>query len=106
MSPAAVADLLRRAQTLHQAGALHEAEDAYLRVVALVPPNPDLWHVLGVLAYQRGDAAEAITRYRKALELRPGVAQAHNNLALALKATGQHESAARAFAAALAARPD
>ena len=106
MSPAELEELLRSAQESHQGGRLDEAQRSYLRLVESAPANPDLWHLLGVIAYQQGDAAAAIARYRKALELRPGLHQARNNLALALKAAGDLEGAEREFAAVLAARPD
>ena len=97
--------LLREAQSLHQSGRLPEAERHYLRLVELFPANADLWHLLGVVAYQQGDAPKAILRYRKALALRDDFPQARNNLALALKGAGDLEAAAETFATVLAARP-
>lgn len=99
-------DLLRSAQDAHQSGRLDDAERSYLRLAESIPPNPDIWHLLGVIAYQQGDAAKAIAQYRKALDLRPDFPQAHNNLALALKALGQLQEAAQGFATALALRPE
>ncbi len=59
-----------------------------------------------MIAYQRGDAQQAIPRYRRALELRDDFPQARNNLGLALKAMGQMAEAADAFARVLIARPE
>ncbi len=106
MSPSELQDLLRSAQESHRSGRLDEAQRSYARLVDSSPANPDLWHLLGVIAYQQGDAAAAIARYRKALELRADFPQALNNLALALKATGDLKAAEEGFAAVLAARPD
>ena len=105
MTPQELNTLLRQAQSLHQAGRLAEAERDYERLAEFSPANPDLWHLLGVIAYQQGNLGPAIERYRKATELRVDFPQAHNNLAIALKATGQMDSAAAAFSVALDAKP-
>jgi protein O-GlcNAc transferase len=106
MTSADLQELLRQAQESHQSGRLEEAERSYLRLVESAPVNPDLWHLLGVIAYQQGAAGKAITHFRKALDLRADFPQAHNNLALALKAAGDLAGAEAAFTAALEARPD
>jgi predicted O-linked N-acetylglucosamine transferase (SPINDLY family) len=106
MTPPELQQLLDQAQSHHQAGQLAEAETAYLRLAESVPANPDLWHLLGVIAYQQGDAPKAIPRYQKALELRGDFPQARNNLGLALKASGRMPEAADAFARVLLAKPD
>src|SRR5450432_675866 len=105
LTPQELNTLLRQAQSFHQAGRLAEAERDYLRLAEAAAGNAELWHLLGVIAYQQGHYGPAIERYRKTIDLRGDFAQAHNNLALALKATGQMESAAAEFAAALAAKP-
>src|SRR5450759_1176497 len=48
---------------------------------------------------------DAITNYRKALELEPNDAATHYNLALALKYKGDPREALKEFEAALALRP-
>ena len=106
MTPQELNALLRQAQSLHQAGRLAEAERDYLVIAGFAAANAEIWHLLGVIAYQQGNFGPAIERYRKATELRVDFPQAHNNLAIALKATGQMDSAAAAFAAALDTKPD
>jgi predicted O-linked N-acetylglucosamine transferase (SPINDLY family) len=97
---------LELALTMHRAGRLGLAESHYLRVVKLDPSHDEAWHLLGVVAFQQGQAPKAIKHYRKALELRPRHAQALNNLAIALKATGDPDAAREAFSGALAVRPE
>lgn len=97
---------LELALTMHRAGKLGLAESHYLRVVKLEPGHDEAWHLLGVVAFQQGQATKAIKHYRKALSLRPRHAQAHNNLALALKSTGDLDAARAAFAEALSVRPE
>ena len=48
---------------------------------------------------------DAIVEYRAAIRLRPGFAEAHNNLANALARTGHAEDAIPEYQAALAAQP-
>lgn len=97
---------LELALTMHRAGRFGLAESHYLRVVKLDPTHDEAWHLLGVVAFQQGQAAKAIKHYRRALELRPRHAQALNNLALALKAVGDLDAARKAFSGALAVRPE
>jgi predicted O-linked N-acetylglucosamine transferase (SPINDLY family) len=106
MNTAELQELLTQAQSLHKAGQFAAAETAYLRLVEQVPANADVWHLLGVIAYQQGDAPKAIPLYRKALELRADFPQARNNLGLAFKASGRIPEAADAFAKVLLARPE
>jgi spermidine synthase len=49
---------------------------------------------------------EAIREFREALRLQPDNEEAHNNLGLALRMTGERDQALQEFAAALARRPD
>jgi predicted O-linked N-acetylglucosamine transferase (SPINDLY family) len=97
---------LQLALAMHRAGRFGLAESHYLRVVKLDAAQDEAWHLLGVVAFQQGLATKAIKHFRKALELRPRHAQALNNLALALKATGDFVGARDAFAAALEVRPE
>jgi protein O-GlcNAc transferase len=106
MTPQELQTLLRQAQSRHQSGSLPEAERDYLRLAEFAPANPDLWHLLGVIAFQQGHGAAAIERYRKAVELRRDFPQAHNNLAIALKSEGRLDEATASFAEALALKSD
>ena len=106
MTPGELQQLLAQAQALHRAGRLPEAERAYLQLAQSTPGNPDLTHLLGVLAFQQGNTARAIERYRAAIALRSSFPQAHNNLAIALKSAGRLDEAEASFAAALEAKPD
>ncbi|MCG8434693.1 MAG: tetratricopeptide repeat protein [Gammaproteobacteria bacterium] len=57
------------------------------------PTNPDVLLLSGIVAEQSGDYALAVNRIRKAIELRPAYAEAHYNLANALRALGETEEA-------------
>ena len=53
----------------------------------------------------RGRIDEALEQYRKALELQPSYAEAHNNLGLLLARRGQLDEAIAQFQKALEANP-
>ena len=106
MTPDELRQLLQEAQSLHRAGRLGEAERSYLRLAESAPPSAELWHLLGVVAFQGGNASTAIERYRKALALKADFLQAQNNLGVALKAAGRFDEAQAAFSAALLRSPD
>ena len=48
-------DELALAIQRHQSGLLDEAAEAYRRVLATQPDHADALHLLGVIAYQRGE---------------------------------------------------
>ena len=54
----------------------------------------------------RGQWDEAVPHFRKALEIRPDFADAHNNLGIALASRGQWDEAVPHFRKALEIRPD
>ena len=54
----------------------------------------------------RGQVDEAIAHYRKALEIKPDYAEAHNNLGIALAGRGQVDEAIAHYRKALEIKPD
>jgi tetratricopeptide (TPR) repeat protein len=61
---------------------------------------------LGNVQIQQGKLDEAITSYRRALELQPDYAAAYNNLGLALRDQGRWEEAIACWRRALELQPD
>ena len=61
---------------------------------------------MALLLAGRGQVDEAIAHYRKALEIKPDYAEAHNNLGTALAARGQVNEAIAHFQKALEIKPD
>jgi Tfp pilus assembly protein PilF len=76
----------------HQAGRLAEAEALYRQALAKDPDNVDAWHFLGVIALQRGDAAQAVQLISNALSRNASNAAACNNLGNAGRAGKRPES--------------
>jgi tetratricopeptide (TPR) repeat protein len=85
----------RAEQTL--AAATQSAEGAQRAESAQSAQSADLWNDRAALAYQQGDAKEALARAERALALAPSHGPALWNRALALEALGRIDEAARAF---------
>ena len=60
----------------------------------------------GVRLSRRGESAEAVKRYQRALELDPGSAETHYRFATLLGSMGESEAAIVHFERALALRPN
>ncbi|MCY2967359.1 MAG: tetratricopeptide repeat protein [Planctomycetota bacterium] len=96
---------LRTALRHHERGRLDEAARGYQAVLAGNPASAPAWHLLGVIAHQRGDHSRAIELIGRAIEIEPRDASFHANLAEAWRALGQFENAARCCQSALALDP-
>ncbi|WP_376966624.1 tetratricopeptide repeat protein [Azospirillum sp. A26] len=101
---ARLAALLREALAHHRAGDLDGAERAYRAMLAADGRNADALHLLGVLHHQRGLDADAVRLIGQAVARRPGVAEQHANLGLALHALGRLSEAEAEYRRALALR--
>ena len=75
-----IAEDIARAIALHRSGQVAEAEQTYLRVLAVEPENPDALHLLGVIRHQQKDYASAEPLYRRAVKIQPLYTQAWMNL--------------------------
>jgi tetratricopeptide (TPR) repeat protein len=77
-----------------------EAEVAFRTLVERKPEIPELHHNLGFVAQQKQDWVAAQAAYEKALELRPGYAEARMALATVYRESGQQDKAAELLAQA------
>ncbi len=103
---AAVFNAVEQAVELHKAGRLDEAAAVYQQTLANEPDHHQSLHLLGLLAYQRGDNTAAIELIGRAIDLCPLSAAYHNNLGNAHRAAGRLSEAAGALATAFACRTD
>ncbi len=78
-------------------GRMEQAEDAFERALEPAPDDPIALHHLGNIARGRGNAAEAISLYRQALENDPAYLMVHFHLAEAQLQAGQIEEAYRSY---------
>src|SRR5687768_9229156 len=83
-----------RAFAHHQAGRLQDAMSIYRVIVATHADYFDAWHMLGVAAFQSGDATAAQQYLRRALQTQPSNANALANLGAVLRASNPREAEA------------
>ena len=91
---------------LYKQGRLQEALAAGLALAGQHPNVPFIPNFLGAVYTGLGQKDEAITSYRKALEINPDNATTHNNLGVALNSLGRHKEAVSCFQKALELNPD
>ena len=96
--------LLQRASVWQQDGDLPRAEEAYRRVLALDPTNPDAMNLLAIIHHERGDRATAVRLLRAAIAIRPA-ARYYTNLGVVLAAHGDRTGSVAAYRQAVARNP-
>jgi predicted O-linked N-acetylglucosamine transferase (SPINDLY family) len=89
----------------HQSGRLDQAEEVYRELLRMNPRNADAYHLLGMVAFQRGDCQVAAGHIREALRIARWVPQFHNNLGLVLEGLGQRQEALASFQEAVRLAP-
>ncbi|HEX4193040.1 MAG TPA: tetratricopeptide repeat protein [Stellaceae bacterium] len=99
-------DSFNEALRLHQSGQFVEAERLYRQILTRDPRHADSLHLLGVLAYQRGEPQSAIDLIAQAIAINDAVPFFHNNRGLALVALGRTDEAAAHYERALALKGD
>ena len=82
-------DALNAGIQFHQAGRLQDAENIYRQLLAVQPRHPEVLHLMGVCAHQKGDHATAVKLIEAAVDIQPGHPAAHNSLGAVLLALGQ-----------------
>ena len=98
-APEAPADPeLEAALARHRAGDLDGAREAYQRLLAARPERPDVLNLLGMVARQSGEIAEAVELFRRAAKADPANPINQFQLGEALRASGP-DSALAAIAA-------
>lgn len=92
--------LFRQARAAQQAGQLGSARDMYVQLLGQDFTHAEALSSLGVIDAQRGQVAQAIDHFRRALALQPRAGHLHNNLGYALLLAGRLEEAEQALALA------
>jgi tetratricopeptide (TPR) repeat protein len=88
--------LLDRALTLHRQGQWDEAELLYRRILDEDPAHGEALHLLGVLAYQRGEYGQAARWLARAAECSPQAALVFSNWSEAARLHGDLATAVQA----------
>jgi protein O-GlcNAc transferase len=89
-----------------RAGRFAEAETLCRELLAGVPEEPRLLHLLGTIRHSRGEAGQAIDLVNRAVQVKPDYAEAHFNLAAMLATAERLEEAAHHFQRAAALKPE
>ena len=97
---------LENALRLHRAGQLASASEIYREILHREPNQPDALNLLGLVAQQRGDHAQAITLFAKAAAVSQKNAPYLLNRGVSLRALGRQEEAAGEFQKALVVDPN
>ena len=100
-SRATLQELFDQAIARHQGGDLAGAERLYQQVLLMEPNSFAPQHMLGVIRFQQGRAAEAIDLIAGALKLNPQIPDAWINLGHVQAASGRYEEAAVSYQKAL-----
>lgn len=91
---------------LHQQGALAKAQALYQRALQIQPDHFDALHLLGVIAAQTQNYAEAIELLDRAIALCPNSSLMHNNRGNVWKETKQYDAALQDYDQAIVLKPD
>ncbi|MDC0196851.1 tetratricopeptide repeat-containing glycosyltransferase family protein [Gammaproteobacteria bacterium] len=84
---------LVEAMKLHDRGELSEAAECYRNILESNPDDADAWHLLGVLSHQQQNNDLALKLINLAIEIRPNIADFHNNLGKVHWALGDAKAA-------------
>ncbi len=90
----------------HQAGQWAEAEKLYRKILAVQPDHNDSLHLVGVMAYERGEFERALDQIDLILAKDPDNCLALNHRGLALMALKRFDDALASFDRAVAVQPD
>ena len=83
-----------------------DSETLWTHTLACTARNFLSHNNLGLVLAERGKVDEAIAHFQKAVELKPGYADAHQNLGVALAGRGQFDAAIPHYRKALELKPD
>ena len=92
-TPGSIALLLQQGVGHYRAGRLDEAEAFFRQALALQPGQPDALHLFGLVALQRGRAAEAARAIGEAIRANKAEPRYHLDLGRAEAAQGRSEAA-------------
>ena len=70
-----LAEALQRGILAQQGGNIKDADRYYTAVLKVQPDHPDANHNMGVMAVSLGKADQALSFFKRALDVKPGVAQ-------------------------------
>lgn len=97
--------ILEDAAKYHEANEFDIAKIMYERILSLNSNHYEAAHMLGVIAFQRGDHRTAVLHFDQAIKLKPDYAEAYSNFGNVLHAAGNYAVAAKLQEQALQINP-
>ena len=91
--PGRISTLVNLSAALIQNKQFSEAEEVLKDLGDIDQHIADLWLNLGLISKGRGNLQKALNHFNKALEIDPGMADAHLNKAFALQELGKYDAA-------------
>jgi tetratricopeptide (TPR) repeat protein len=101
-----IEELIQSAIQLHRGGELQEARQRYQQVLELEPRQPDALNLLGLLARQTGQLADAVEYGRRAIAADRKQAAYFANLGEAYRVLGQLDEAIKCYSEAIRLQPN
>jgi predicted O-linked N-acetylglucosamine transferase (SPINDLY family) len=101
-----LADAIDNAIRYHQDGNIQQAEVLYRQIIQEDPDNADALHLLGLIAYQKGESRVAVELIEKAIAINDSSAMYHSNLGNVQKEIGEVYVAIEHYEKALSLKPD
>lgn len=99
-------DQLNALIALYSQGRLAEVVQQAAALIAEFPGNPILYNILGAANAGLRNVEGAIENFKKALQINPDYAEAHNSLGIVLQSQGCFDEAIASYRKALQIRPD
>ena len=100
-----IAQLLQQGQAHHQQGQWDLAAARYREIIDRQPRSFEALHLLGLLALQTGDAANAVTWLQRAARVNPADAATQSLIGVALQSSGQPAASIEFFERAARLQP-
>lgn len=101
-----IQQLLQKGTAYFQAGHLLQAEAIYRQILQAEPDQPDVLHLLGMVANKDGRNELAAEMIGKAISINPVSPMYHNNLGNVFHEQGKLDAAVKCFQKALKLKPD
>jgi protein O-GlcNAc transferase len=98
--------VIRALTALLSAGHYAQCETEARVMATKFPRDPSVWQILGMCLAGTGRSGEALALIRKAIDLNPSNAYAHNNLGYVLSQLGRLDEARECFRRALTLKPN
>ncbi len=106
LRPASGAAVLSIADALRHKGSLHESAALCEDAIRLKADNPHAYHMLGLVREDLGEWNDAVSQFRRAVELHPTYVEALNHLGRCLTRQNQIDAAIGVLRRAIELKPD